>query len=100
MAILRHLTNPKIMGPANVQTQGEAWKMFEALAADPRVVYFDEPPGLTPVFKSFTQLARPAYQRWTDAYLAAFARCLGAEVVTFDAGLTGYPGLQVRLLTP
>jgi len=98
LALLRHLTNPKIMGAANVQTQAEAWRAFEALAADPRVVYLEEPPGLTAVFKSLTQISRPAHNRWTDAFLAAFALGSGLEVVTFDADLTGFAGLSVRLL--
>jgi len=97
LALLRHLTNPKIMG-ANVQTQAEAWRAFEALAADPRVVYLDEPPGLTAVFNSLTQLPRPAHKRWSDAFLAAFAMVFAMGVVTLDADLTSFPGLSVRLL--
>jgi toxin-antitoxin system PIN domain toxin len=97
LALLRHLTNPKIMGP-NVQTQAEAWRAFEALAADPRVVFLDEPPGLTSVFKSLTHLPRPAHKRWSDAFLAAFAMGSGLAVVTLDADLTGFPGLLVTLL--
>ncbi len=100
MAFLRHLTNVKIMGEANVQTQVEAWRAFDALAADPRVVFLNEPTGLTAVFKSLTQLPRPAHKRWTDAFLAAFATRLGLEVVTLDADLSGFTGLSVRLLTP
>jgi len=98
LALLRHLTNVKIMGTANVQTQADAWRTFDALAADPRVVFFDEPPGVAAVFKSLTQLASPAHKRWTDAFLAAFAMCLGMEVVTLDADLTSFSGLSVRLL--
>ncbi len=92
LALLRHLTNAKIMGTANVQTQIEAWRAFEALAADPRVVFLDEPPGIAVVFKSLTQLPRPAHKRWTDAFLAAFAMSLGMEVVTLDADLTFFDG--------
>ena len=43
------------MGEANVQSQAGPWQAFEALAADSRVVYLDEPHGLDVVFKSFTQ---------------------------------------------
>ncbi len=98
LALLRHLTNPKIMGPANVLTQVEAWRAFEALAADPRVTYLEEPPGLTSLFNSLTQVPRPVHKRWTDAFLAAFAQGHGLEVVTFDADLGGFPGLSVRPL--
>jgi toxin-antitoxin system PIN domain toxin len=98
LALLRHLTNPKIMGEANVQTQVEAWQVFDALVADPRVVFLDEPPGLTAVFKSLTQLPRPAHKRWSDAFLAAIAMGFGLGVVTLDADLTSFPGLSVTLL--
>ncbi len=98
LALLRHLTNVKIMGEANVQTQVEAWRAFEALAADPRVLFLDEPSGINVVFKSLTQLSRPAHKRWTDAFLAAFAMGYGMEVVTLDADLTSFPGLSVKLL--
>jgi predicted nucleic acid-binding protein len=88
------------MGTANVQTQVDAWRVFEALVADPRVVYLDEQPGLSTIFKSMTQLPRPAHRQWTDAYLAAFAATLGLDVVTLDTGLTGFPGVTVKLLVP
>ena len=41
----------------------------------------------------------PALKRWSDAFLAAFAKCLGLEVVTFDADFSSFTGLSVRLLT-
>ncbi len=99
LALLRHLTNVKIMGTANVQTQEGAWRVFDAMSADPRVVFLDEPTGLGTVFKSLTQLSRPAHKRWTDAYLAAFALTIGIDVVTFDADLRGFTGLNVKLLS-
>ena len=99
LALLRHLTNPKIMGP-DVQTQAEAWQAFDAFTADPRVVYFDEPAGLGAAFKSLTQLPRPAHKQSTDAFLAAFATTLNSAVVTFDADLTAFPGISVTLLAP
>ena len=100
LALLRHLTNSKIMGEANVQSQADAWRAYEALAIDSRVVYLDEPHGLGVVFKSFTQRPVPGHKRWTDAYLAAFAAALGFEVATLDSGLTGYPGVSVNLFAP
>ena len=42
MALLRHLTNSKIMG-AFVQSQQDAWKNYDKLAQDPRVVFLSEP---------------------------------------------------------
>ena len=38
MALLRHLTNARIMGPF-VQSQQDAWKNYDKLAGDPRVFF-------------------------------------------------------------
>lgn len=100
LALLRHLTNSKIMGTPDVQSQEQAWQTYEAFATDPRVVYLDEPVGLTPVLKSLSFSSFPAHKQWTDAYLAAFAECLSLEVVTFDTGFKTSPGQHVRLLPP
>lgn len=100
MALLRHLTNAKILGAVNVLSQQQAWQTYEALVVDPRVVYLHEPVGLTRTFKSLTQSEFPSHKQWTDAYLAAFAECLSLEVVTFDTGFKASPGQHVRLLTP
>ena len=98
MALLRHLTNAKIMGTANVLSQQQAWQAFEKLTADARVVYLDEPPALTPVFHSLTQSPFPSHKQWTDAYLAAFSRCLHSEIVTFDTDFRSFPELNVQVL--
>lgn len=99
LALLRHLTNPKILGATNVQTQAQAWHVYEALAADPRVIYIDEPPELTAEFKKLSSNLTPSHSQWTDAFLAAFASCLGLDVVTFDRGFQRFSTLSVRLLT-
>jgi uncharacterized protein len=98
LALLRHLTNGKIMGMGNVQTQEQAWSVYEALAADPRVIYLEEPSGLTAAFKSHTQAAEPAQKRWTDAFLAAFAECHHIQLVTFGSDFKRFSGLSVHLL--
>ena len=37
---------------------------------------------------------------WTDAYLAAFAKCAELRLVTFDKGFTRFPGLDALILAP
>jgi len=51
MALLRHLTNAKIMG-SFVQSQQDAWTNYDKLASDPRVVFLSEPPALETAFRS------------------------------------------------
>jgi len=45
-----HLTNSKIMGPF-VQSQQDAWKYYDKLAQDPRVIFLSEPPGFEAAFR-------------------------------------------------
>ena len=98
LALLRHLTNPKIMDSANVQTQNQAWGVYDAFVSDPRVIYLEEPAGLTATFKALTRGSRPAHKDWSDAFLASFAICSGLEVVRFDADFTRFRNLTLRRL--
>jgi uncharacterized protein len=98
MALLRHLTNAKIMGEF-VQTQQEAWKSFDKLAADPRVLFLSEPDNIESLFRSFTQANSPSHGLWTDGYLASMARAHQAELVTVDQGFSRFSSLDVFVLS-
>ena len=97
LALLRHLTNSKIMG-SFVQTQQQAWITFDTLAIDPRVVFLKEPPGLEGFFRAFANSNSPSHEHWTDAYLAALSLATGTEFVTFDGDFRKFKGLKVSLL--
>jgi toxin-antitoxin system PIN domain toxin len=97
LALLRHLTNAKIMGNL-VQSQQQAWNAYDALCADPRVVFLHEPLAVEVEFRGLTQSSHPSHQRWTDAYLAALAKVTSAQLVTFDNGFKGFPRLDFELL--
>jgi len=58
MALLRHLTNSKIMGE-NVQTQAQAWQTYERFVSDPRVAFLSEPPNLDATFRRLTSADTP-----------------------------------------
>jgi predicted nucleic acid-binding protein len=94
LALLRHLTNSKIMG-ADVCSQARAWQVNDAFAVDPRVIFFDEPAALETNFRSFTQSAESGHALWTDAYLAAFAIGCGFELASLDADFQRFTGLTV-----
>ena len=98
MALLRHLTNSAIMGQF-VLSQRVAWQNFDKLSADPRVVFLSEPPAIEAQFRAFTQSASPSNERWTDAYLAAFASATGTQLVTFDQGFKRFGLADLELLT-
>jgi uncharacterized protein len=98
LALLRLLTNSKVMGDS-VLSQRDAWNTFEAFRSDFRVTLVTEPESLDVDFKKFANAATPSNVTWTDAYLASLALISEYELVTFDRGLTKYPGVNVKLLS-
>ena len=96
---LRLASSPAAMKTAAVTLKG-AWNAYDALLADPNIGYADEPDGVEPIWRAFTQRANRSPKLWNDAYLAAFAIAAGGyEVVTFDGGFSQFPGLTCTILT-
>jgi predicted nucleic acid-binding protein len=83
----------------DVLTMKAAWLAFDKLYNDPRVVFVDEPPGIQPLWRSFTVQRTFSPKVWNDAYLAAFALIVDYEFVTFDKGFAQYAGLRNAILT-
>lgn len=98
MGFLRLASNPQVMGN-RAATLIQAWDAFDAISADPRVGYVDEPAGIEPIWRSLTQRASYSPKVWNDAYLAAFAQVVDFEVVTFDEGFAQYPDLRHTILS-
>ncbi len=94
---LRLASNPSVLGTDAVSLT-DAWLAYDALSADPRVAFVDEPEDIERHWRSMTQSSSFSPKVWTDAYLAAFARCAGLEVVTFDRGFSQYPGIRCTVL--
>lgn len=99
LAFLRHLTNPAIMGNL-VLTPKAAWKKYGEFLALPEVRFAAEPAGLQDQLGQFCDLGRTSPNLWTDAYLAAFAKCAGFRLVTFDGGFARFNGLHLLRLEP
>ncbi len=95
--LLRLLTNPRVMGD-NVLTGQQAWRVHDALYADSRVAFAEEPEGVQERWRIYTRSTQTGPNFWTDAYLAAFAAAGGYTVVTFDQGFSRFPEASVRLL--
>lgn len=98
LALLRHLTNAKIMGKF-VQSQQQAWTAYDSLLQDPRVSFLAEPLGIDDEFRSLSQSSFPSHRQWTDAYLAALAKVSATQFVTFDQGFSAFADLDVSLLS-
>jgi len=81
-----------------VQGQRDAWNTFTQLANDTRVIFLSEPPAIEAGFRSYSEADSPSHERWTDAYLAAFAVGISAQLVTFDKGFSRFVGLDLHLL--
>ena len=100
MGVLRLLSNPAIMGEDAVD-RSQAWRTFDQLWADERVLWADEPAELDAVWRAISARDDKSHKLWTDDYLAAFAQASGATLVTLDRRLPArYPSVRVELLLP
>src|SRR5665213_4291881 len=97
MALVRLLTNRAILGD-EAKTQAGAWGIYEQLRLSPRVEFLGETADFNQHWRKISSRDSSATQRWSDDYLAAFARAQDLRVVTFDAGFRSYPNLAVELL--
>lgn len=96
MALLRHLTNRVIMRE-EVLSQQAAWDAYDALMDDERLVFLPEPLGLETEWRADSRQSA-SRDRWTDAYLAAFAISGGLRLSSFDRGFARFAGLDFELL--
>jgi len=100
MGLLRLLSNPAIMGDDAVD-RSQAWRTFDQLRADERVLWADEPAELDAVWRAISARDDKSHKLWTDDYLAAFAQASDATLVTLDGKMPArYPSVRVELLLP
>jgi toxin-antitoxin system PIN domain toxin len=98
MGLLRLLSNPAIMGDEAID-RSAAWRVFDQLWADERVLWADEPDDLDAVWRAISARDDKSHQLWTDDYLAAFAQTSGATLATLDRKLAvRYPSVMVESL--
>jgi toxin-antitoxin system PIN domain toxin len=93
LALLRHLTNPRIVGDAALDGAA-AWQALETWLAVPRVVFREEPVGVHGLLGDWASRLDLRSGHWTDAFLAAFAATDGCRLVAFDGDFSRYPGLE------
>ena len=100
-AFLRLLTNTAVLAPYGNPplTNQQAWRAYEALLADDRIVFrAQEPAGLDLRWKQLALRDTASPKLWMDAYLAAFALAGGYQMVTTDAAFRQFSGLDLVLL--
>jgi len=71
----------------DTRSMAGAWTAWDQLAADSRIAYVAEPPGLDQEFRARSRLNSRSPKVWADAYLLAFAAAAGLTLITFDRSL-------------
>ena len=99
MALLRHLTNTKILGERALDG-GAAWRALETWLGLPGIILMDEPAGLDELLRQWSGELDVRAGEWTDAYLAAFAAASGCRLVAFDDDFYRYAGIEFLHLKP
>jgi uncharacterized protein len=98
MGLLRLLSNPAIMGGDSVD-RSQAWRLFDQLWSDERVLWADEPGELDAVWRAISARDDQSHRLWTDDYLAAFAQAGDLTLATLDRELPArYPSVRVESL--
>jgi toxin-antitoxin system PIN domain toxin len=97
MALLRLLTNPKVMAE-DLLTPEDAIAVYREFLADERVRFADEPSEAETTWLSLMSVPVAKGSVWTDAWLAAFALTQRVKLVSFDAGMRRWAELQPELL--
>ncbi len=99
LALLRHLTNPVIMGD-EVRTNEQASQILVVLRSQNEILFHGDSSAADTLFPALGASPGSHCNRWTDAYLAAFAITGNYDLVTFDRGFARYEpqGLRWRLL--
>jgi uncharacterized protein len=99
--LLRLLTNSAVLAPYGNPplTNAQAWKAYEAFAADDRIaLWIDEPTQLESHWKQLAARDTTSPKLWMDAYLAAFAITAGLRLVTTDIAFRQFAGLDHLIL--
>lgn len=94
---LRLASNPQAFKTDALSLAG-AWEAYDTLSGDERVNFEAEPSDVEEDWRVLTSEHSFSVKIWNDAYLAAFARRAGLQLVSFDRGFQRYQGLRLKLL--
>lgn len=97
MGLLRLVTNPQVMNESVLSMAG-AWKMYDRLCADDRLVFLAEKESVEKAWRGLTRSSTPETKTWTDSYLAAFALAYDLRLVSFDRGFEKIRELRCLVL--
>lgn len=66
--------------------------------ADERIAFENEPTGVADTWKTYAIRDTNSPKLWMDAWLAAFARCSGWQMVTTDKAFSQFVGPDLQIL--
>ena len=93
LGLLRLATNTIVMQNRPF-TPSEAWKIYRVFIALPEVIFLGEALDIEIQFAAYSEARNFPANRWTDAYLAAFAHGAGCRLVSFDADFQSFAELE------
>jgi len=94
---VRLLTTTEVLACYGIRprTNHEAWEVVERFMDDDRIAFAHEPGGVEDAWKSLAIRDTNSPKLWMDAWLAAFARCAGFQMVTTDKAFSQFKGLDL-----
>jgi hypothetical protein len=97
---LRLLTTHAVLAPYGIPplTNKKAWHAYEGFLADARISWVEEPQDLESYWKKFAEKSTASPKLWMDAYLAAFAKAGGYQLVSTDKAFRQFKGLNHLVL--
>ncbi len=98
LSLLRLLTTSAVMLRKPFNMAG-AWRVYETLMVDERMIFLSEPFHMDSVFKAIVPGNPTAPKLWQDAYLAAFAISAQMQLVSLDSDHRQFRNLDLILLT-
>lgn len=98
MALLRLLTNPKVMGE-DLRSPEQAIDVYRELTSDERIQFAPEPSGVESLWFSLMTIPLANGSTWTDGWLAAFSLAHGSRLVSFDSGMRRWTRLDPAVLS-
>ena len=101
-SLLRLLSTAGVLSAYGIEPLSNAasWAVYDAFMADDRISLHAEPLRLDAKWKMFAARKSSSPKLWMDAYLAAFAITLGAQLVTTDKAFTQFAGLDLLVIAP
>jgi len=97
LGLLRLATNATVMQNRPFKPRA-AWKIYRDFIALPEVLFIAEPTDIESQFAAYSESTSFPAGRWTDAYLAAFARTTGSRIVSFDGDFRRFSDLDLLFL--